>query len=102
MTARYPWVIAFSFGLLHGLGFASALSEVGLPQAAIPIALLFFNVGVEIGQLAFIAAVLGGAALVGRITARGEVARPAWAWLVPPYAIGSVAIFWVIQRVAAF
>src|SRR5580658_5302695 len=57
-TARLPWLVAFSFGLLHGFGFAGALAEVGLPQHAIPVALLFFNVGVEIGQLVFVAAVL--------------------------------------------
>ena len=57
LTARFPWLVAFSFGLLHGFGFAGALSEVGVPQQAVPLALLFFNVGVEIGQLAFIAAV---------------------------------------------
>ncbi len=59
LTERAPWVVAFAFGLLHGLGFAGALSEVGLPQQAIPLALLFFNVGVELGQLTFIAVVLG-------------------------------------------
>jgi len=58
LTARMPWLVAFSFGLLHGFGFAGALAEVGLPQHAIPIALLFFNVGVEMGQLVFVAAVL--------------------------------------------
>ena len=59
ITARAPWVVAFTFGLLHGFGFAGALSEIGLPQGDIPLALLFFNVGVEVGQLLFIAAVLG-------------------------------------------
>src|SRR6202043_3030375 len=58
LTARLPWLVAFSFGLLHGFGFAGALAEVGLPQHAIPVALLFFNVGVEIGQLIFVAGVL--------------------------------------------
>jgi hypothetical protein len=53
ITQKYPWIVAFTFGLLHGLGFASALSEVGLPQNSIPLALSFFNVGVEIGQLIF-------------------------------------------------
>lgn len=57
LTERYPWTVAFAFGLLHGLGFAGALAEVGLPQASIPTALLFFNVGVEIGQLLFISMV---------------------------------------------
>ena len=55
---RWPWVVAFIFGLLHGFGFAGALAEVGLPEQAIPFALVFFNVGVELGQLAFVGAVL--------------------------------------------
>jgi hypothetical protein len=58
LTAKQPWIVAFVFGLLHGLGFAGALAEVGLPQQAIPLALLFFNLGVELGQLVFVAAVL--------------------------------------------
>lgn len=98
MTSRSPWVVAFAFGLLHGFGFAGALSEVGLPQSHIPLALLFFNVGVEVGQLLFIAAALG---LVG-LWRRSGISFPRWAELVPPYAIGSIAMFWVIQRVAAF
>ncbi len=102
LTERFPWVVAFTFGLLHGLGFASALNEVGLPQSAIPVALLFFNVGVEIGQLLFIASVFAVIALARQVARRIAVPQPAWAWRVPPYAIGSVAAFWVIQRVAAF
>jgi hydrogenase/urease accessory protein HupE len=98
ITARAPWIVAFTFGLLHGFGFAGALSEVGLPQGHIPVALLFFNLGVEAGQLLFIAAILSLIA-VGR---RLGVSLPGWAELVPPYAIGSVAMFWVMQRVAAF
>jgi hydrogenase/urease accessory protein HupE len=102
MAQRRPWLVAFAFGLLHGLGFAGALSEVGLPQNAIPLALAFFNIGVELGQLAFIALVLAVVAVGGKIAHRIRVPRPAWAWLVPPYAIGSVAAFWVIQRIATF
>lgn len=98
IASRAPWIVAFTFGLLHGFGFAGALSEVGLPQNHIPAALLFFNVGVEIGQLAFIAVVLGLIALVRRIPVR----PPRWAELIPPYAIGSAAMFWVVQRIAAF
>jgi hydrogenase/urease accessory protein HupE len=97
-AARAPWLVAFAFGLLHGLGFAGALSEVGLPPGHIPAALLFFNLGVEIGQLIFLAAVAAIAALV-------RIARPwrqRWPELVPPYAIGAIAMFWVIERVAAF
>ncbi len=98
LTERAPWVVAFTFGLLHGLGFAGALSGVGLPQNAIPIALLFFNVGVEIGQLAFITLVLGIAAILRQ----SPVQAPSWGWRIAPYAIGSVAMFWVIERTAAF
>jgi len=98
VTSHAPWIVAFTFGLLHGFGFAGALSEVGLPQNHIPAALLFFNVGVEIGQIVFIAVVLSLIALVRRIPLR----LPRWAELVPPYAIGSVAMFWVVQRIAAF
>ncbi len=102
LTQRYPWVVAFSFGLLHGLGFASALAEVGLPQLSIPVALLCFNVGVEIGQLMFIAVVLALIA-IGRVVAR-RMAFPQvrWMWRLPPYAIGGVASYWVVERVAAF
>jgi len=102
LTERYPWVVAFTFGLLHGFGFAGALTEIGLPQKSIPIALLFFNVGVEVGQLLFIASVFAIIALARRITRRINIPRPAWAWAVSPYAIGSLAVFWVIQRIAAF
>jgi len=98
LAARAPWIVAFAFGLLHGLGFAGGLSEVGLPEGHIPTALLFFSAGVETGHLLFVAAVLGLIA-VGR---RARVALPRWAPLAPSYAIGSVAVFWMIQRVAAF
>ena len=90
LTARAPWVVAFSFGLLHGFGFAGALAEVGLPQAAIPVALLFFNVGVETGQLMFVAAVLGVRTLLTRTLNR----LPAWTLNLPPYFIGTVAMYW--------
>lgn len=98
LTERAPWVVAFTFGLLHGLGFAGALTEVGLPQHAIPLALLFFNVGVELGQLAFIATVLALAAIARRL----PLPLPPRARLIPPYAIGALAMFWVIERTAAF
>ena len=81
LTARAPWVVAFSFGLLHGFGFAGALAEVGLPQTAIPIALFTFNVGVEIGQLLFVGAVMTVVALCARLRAR----MPRWSASVPPY-----------------
>ena len=98
LTERRPWLVAFAFGLLHGFGFAGALGEVGLPPASIPIALLFFNVGVEIGQLLFIAVVFAVVALARRL----GVPYPGWARAVPPYAIGSVAVFWLFARIAAF
>jgi len=102
LTQRYPWFVAFSFGLLHGLGFAGALAEVGLPPLSIPLALLFFNVGVEIGQLLFVAAVLGVMAAGRWATRRFALSPPTWLWRVPPYAIGSMATFWVLERMAAF
>jgi len=98
LTARAPWVVAFSFGLLHGLGFAGALAEVGLPQKAIPTALFTFNVGVEIGQLIFVAAALA----VGALLRRAPIRRLAWMPYVAPYAIGVIAMFWVIERIGAF
>jgi len=98
LTERMPWVVAFVFGLLHGLGFAGALAEIGLPQQAIPLALLCFNVGVEIGQLIFVAAVLAVAFALRRRIAVGA----SWLRWVPPYAIGGVAALWMAERVAAF
>jgi hydrogenase/urease accessory protein HupE len=107
LTARLPWLVAFSFGLLHGFGFAGALAEVGLPQHAIPVALLFFNVGVELGQLFFVAAVLLliwllrhaalrllEAALVRRAIDRLDVTIA--------YGIGVVAAYWLIERTTAY
>ncbi len=102
LTEQYPWVVAFTFGLLHGFGFAGALAEIGLPQKSIPIALLFFNVGVEVGQLLFIAAVFAIIMLARWMARLVRPPQPAWAWAVPPYVIGSLAVFWVIQRIAAF
>ena len=98
IAVRKPWVIAFAFGLLHGLGFAGALAEVGLPQNSIPLALLFFNVGVEIGQLIFIAVVLAFAAIARRVLRNHDE----WTVALPAYLIGSVASFWVFERIAAF
>jgi hydrogenase/urease accessory protein HupE len=93
---RFPWAMAGLFGLLHGLGFAGALVEVGLPQEEIPLALFVFNVGIELGQLAFVAVVL--AALVGirPLARRG----PVWLTRVPAYGIGSLAAYWCLDRVA--
>ena len=102
LTERWPWIVAFTFGLLHGFGFAGALNAVGLPQTSIPIALLFFNIGVEIGQLLFIGAILSVMALGRWIIQRAAIPKPAWAWRVAPYSIGGVAAFWMVQRIAAF
>lgn len=100
VMARWPWVIAFCFGLLHGFGFAGALSEIGLPKGDIPLALLAFNVGVELGQLAFIGAVLGALWLVRRIGVASVVERRIGE--ATPYAIGALAAFWFVGRVATF
>ena len=98
LTERYPWVVAFTFGLLHGLGFAGALAELGLPENQIPLALFQFNVGVELGQLLFVGATL---TILGFVRSL-RIPQPAWAWRVPAYAIGSVAAFWTIERIATF
>lgn len=95
-TIRHPWVVAFLFGLLHGIGFASGLTEVGLPRKDIPLALLMFNLGVEAGQLAFVAVVL----LLARAFKVLAVEWPAWARLLPAYVVGSLGAFWTVQRVA--
>lgn len=96
LTRRAPWAVAFAFGLLHGLGFASALLELGVPERHVPTALLCFNVGVELGQLGIIAVVLVGRALVRRL----RLARP---WMRPGlvYAMGSLAAYWTIDRLGA-
>jgi hypothetical protein len=102
ITTRWPWVVSFAFGLVHGFGFAGALAEVGLPQSSIPVALLFFNVGVEIGQLLFVGAVLTLMALGVKTLRRFRLPRPVWLWRVTPYAIGAIASFWVVLRLSAF
>jgi hypothetical protein len=106
LTARWPWLVAFAFGLLHGFGFAGALSEVGLPQHAIPLALLFFNLGVEIGQLAFVALVMVLA--WGLPRAMDSLALPGRDWtrahsaVAAAYVIGALAAYWLIERTTAF
>ena len=100
LTAQWPWLVAFSFGLLHGFGFASALTEIGLPQGDIPLALFAFNVGVEAGQLIFIAAVLGALRCAQWITFPALVERHARS--VATYAIGIMAAYWFIERLAGF
>ena len=98
LSERAPWLVAFCFGLLHGFGFAGALAEVGLPQSAIPLALLTFNLGVEAGQLLFVAAVIAIIA-AGRFVV---AVPPRWIRQAPAYAIGPLAAFWLLERVAAF
>jgi len=98
ITERYPWMIAFIFGLFHGLGFAGALSEIGVPQHEVPLALLMFNVGVETGQLLFIAVVLSLIAVLKRL----PLTVPQGTWRLLPYSIGGVAAYWTIDRVISF
>lgn len=98
LTERRPWVIAFTFGLLHGFGFAGALTEVGLPEQSVPLALLFFNLGVELGQLAFVGAILLAITL-GKYVLRTP---PRWIPTAAAYTIGIVASFWTIERVLSF
>jgi len=98
LTSSAPWLVALCFGLLHGFGFAGALTEIGLPQTDIPLALLFFNVGVEVGQLMFVAAVLAVQFFIQKI----KVKWPVWVKQVPAYGIGSLAAFWFIQRTLSF
>ncbi len=95
-TIRHPWVVAFAFGLLHGFGFASALTGAGLPRQDLPLALLSFNVGVELGQLGFVALVLA----LERSFQVLEVRWPRWVQALPGYTVGSLGAFWTIQRVA--
>ena len=97
ITRGYPWLVAFSFGLLHGLGFAGALAEVGLPHGEIPLALFAFNVGVELGQLAFIGAVLAAIRIGRMLVTSTRVPFQHWA----AYGIGSVASFWLLERILA-
>lgn len=99
LTEQYPWLVALTFGLLHGFGFAGALTEVGLPPQDIPPALLFFNVGVELGQLAFVLAVV---AVMESLKRFGSQNYPRWLGWVTTYGIGTMASFWCIQRVMAF
>jgi hypothetical protein len=95
-TIRHPWVVAFAFGLLHGFGFASGLAQLGLPKGEIPLALLLFNVGVEIGQLAFVLVIL----LLERAFRLLEIRWPMLIERLPGYLVGALGAFWTIQRVA--
>jgi hydrogenase/urease accessory protein HupE len=95
LTIRHPWVVAFAFGLLHGFGFASGLTTMGLPRAEIPVALLLFNLGVEAGQILFVIVVL----LLERAFRVLEVRLPRVIEALPAYTVGSLGAYWTIQRV---
>jgi hypothetical protein len=95
-TIRHPWIVAFLFGLLHGFGFASGLAQLGLPPGEIPYALLLFNVGVEIGQLAFVILIL----LLERAFQILEIRWPLIVERLPGYAVGTLGAYWTLQRVA--
>ncbi len=108
LATHAPWLVAFVFGLLHGFGFAGALREIGLPQKDVPLALLFFNVGVEVGQLLFVVAVVAVFSILTRLL-RQQGSRDHGPWrseslirMPVAYAIGSVAAFWTVQRVVGF
>jgi len=94
LTLRHPWVVAFAFGLLHGFGFASGLTSLGLSHAEIPAALLLFNVGVEAGQLFFVAIIL----LLERSFRLLEIRWQRWAEMLPAYTVGSLGAYWTVQR----
>ena len=97
LTSKKPWIVAFTFGLLHGFGFAGALADIGLPQTEIPLALAFFNIGVELGQIIFVIAML---LVIYLLQLKKE--WPTYLKKIPPYAIGSLAAYWMIERVAGF
>ena len=97
LTSKKPWLVAFTFGLLHGFGFAGALADVGLPETEIPLALAFFNIGVELGQILFVLGTLGVIWLLQR-----HKKWPVFIKKVPAYTIGAVAAFWVIERILLF
>ena len=105
LSERYPWIVSFGFGLLHGLGFARALLDIGLPEGEVPLALLAFNLGVEAGQLLFIAAAivvmmlvrLIAPAVVSAASRAGSLGRTSVA-----YAIGCISAYWFIDRIAGF
>jgi hydrogenase/urease accessory protein HupE len=96
LTIRHPWVVAFAFGLLHGFGFASGLTATGLPRGEIPLALLLFNLGVEVGQVGFVCLIL----LLERSFRQLEIRWPVWVAHAPGYLVGSLGAFWTIQRAA--
>ena len=97
LAQRAPWIVAFAFGLLHGLGFASTLGKMGIPHLEIPIALLLFNAGVEIGQLGFVLVFIGFTRSLETL----EIRWPNWTYSLPAYSIGAFAALTFLQRVEA-
>lgn len=95
-TIERPWVVAFAFGLLHGFGFASALTNAGLPPSDLPLALVSFNMGVEVGQLVFVAFILA----MERSFVVLQIRWPSWVQALPGYTVGTLGAFWTVQRVA--
>jgi hydrogenase/urease accessory protein HupE len=105
MTWRHPVAVSASFGLLHGFGFASALSDIGLPQSEISAALLAFNVGVEIGQVLFVAIILLLFWLITQSLKTLKIDATNWLKKIEKpvaFAVGSITMFWTIERVAGF
>jgi hydrogenase/urease accessory protein HupE len=105
LIVNRPWLASFAFGLLHGLGFATALVEIGLPEGEVPLALFSFNIGVEIGQLMFVAAVLLISLILKRLFRRlydTLATRGQWGSRTMAYAIGTISAFWFLSRLAAF
>ena len=99
IASRYPWIVAFIFGLVHGFGFAGALAEIGLPQQAITLALIFFNIGVELGQLMFVATVVLLALALGRLKRPRLLEK---AERVAIYSIGGLSSYWIFERISTF
>lgn len=99
IAKRFPWLVAFIFGLLHGFGFAGALAEIGLPEQSIPLALLFFNVGVELGQLLFVAVVVSAGWVLRKLVAEKTLQGSE---VAASYVIGSLSAYWVIERTYSF
>ena len=99
LVHRKPWLVAFVFGLFHGFGFAAALGEIGLRSGDIPLALFFFNAGVEAGQLGFVGALLGLSVVVDRVAR----SRATTTWVEPSlgYALGTIAMLWLFERLPA-
>jgi hypothetical protein len=98
LSERYPWFVAFTFGLVHGLGFAGALSEIGVPPNEVPLALLMFNLGVETGQVMFVVVVSVLLAGLHRLHSHSALTLAR----ATPYAIGGIAMFWTMQRIGQF